>query len=124
MMCAWNALLGILPQRMREEVNELGRENLQELRLRQGAPPELSMPEKSIWLNTVCRKEDISCVIQSASRYSPWTAESMKQGYLTAPGGHRIGVCGLSIYRNGVLTGIREITSLCIRVARDFHGAA
>lgn len=124
MMCAWNALLGILPQRMREEVNELGRENLQELRLRQGAPPELSMPEKSIWLNTVCRKEDISCVIQSASRYSPWTAESMKQGYLTAPGGHRIGVCGLSIYRNGVLTGIREITSLCIRVARDFPGIA
>ena len=48
----------------------------------------------------------------------------MKQGYLTAPGGHRIGVCGLSLYKNGYPEGIREITSLCIRVARDFPGIA
>ena len=124
MRCAWDALLGILPRRMREEVDGLGRNTLQELRLRQGSPPELSRKEGPVWLDTVCSREDISFVILAASRYSPWTAETMKQGYLTAPGGHRIGLCGLSLYRNGTLTGLKEITSLCIRVARDFPGVA
>lgn len=124
MMCAWNALLEILPQQMREPVDKAGRFFLQELRMRQGAPPELVLPSGSQWLDGCCTREDIAFCIQSASRYSPWAAESIRKGYLTAPGGHRVGLCGLALYRNGRMTGIREITSLCIRVARDFPGIA
>lgn len=124
MMCAWDALLEILPQRMRQEVDNLGRCTLQELRLRQGAPPELVLKGTSRWLDMLCVREDITYCIQSASRYSPWAAESIKRGYVTAPGGHRIGLCGLALYRNGQMTGLREITSVCIRVARDFPGIA
>lgn len=124
MMCNWDALLEILPQRMRRNVDALGRYTLQELRLRMGAQPELVLNGESQWLDMRCSKEDIAFCIQSASRYSPWTAESIKKGYLTAPGGHRIGLCGLALYQNGVMTGLREITSVCIRVARDFPGIA
>lgn len=124
MMCAWEKLLGILPQRMRQAVDERGRYTLLELRLRQGAPPELILKEGSSWLDLPCTREDIAFVLQAASRYSPWAAESMRRGYLTAPGGHRIGLCGLALYRNGQMTGLREITSLCIRVARDHPGIA
>lgn len=124
MMCAWDGLLGILPRRLRQDVDELGRYTLQELRLRQGAPPELILPGKSVWLDTLCSREDIGFCIQAASRYSPWAAESVKKGFLTAPGGHRLGLCGLALYRGGVMTGLREITSVCIRVARDFPGIA
>lgn len=124
MMCAWDALLGILPQRMRQKVDEQGRYIMQEFRLRQGSPPELVLKEESRWMDCQCSREDIAFCIQAASRYSPWAAESVKKGYLTAPGGHRIGLCGLALYRNGQMTGLREITSLCIRVARDFPGIA
>ena len=124
MMCNWDALLEILPPRMRREVDTLGRYTLQELRLRLDAFPELVLKGESCWLDMRCCKEDISFCIQSASRYSPWTAESIKRGYLTAPGGHRIGLCGLALYQNGILSGLREITSVCIRVARDFPGIA
>lgn len=124
MKCAWEALLEILPQQMRQDVDHLGRNGMQELRLRYGAPPELVLTEESLFLDRVCQEEDIAFCIQSASRYSPWTAETMKKGYLTAPGGHRIGLCGLSLCRGGQVTGVREITSLCIRVARDFPGIA
>ena len=58
------------------------------------------------------------------SRYSPWAAETVARGYITAPGGHRIGICGTAIVRNGVFSGIRELQSLCIRVARDHPGIA
>lgn len=124
MMCAWDALLGILPRRMRQEVDEQGRYIMQELRLRQGSPPELVLKGESKWMDCRCSREDIAFCIQAASRYSPWAADSVKKGYLTAPGGHRIGLCGLALYRNGQMTGLREITSLCIRVARDFPGIA
>lgn len=124
MMCNWDALLEILPPRMRRDVDALGRYTMQELRLRLDAKPELVLNRQSCWLDLRCSKEDISFCIQSASRYSPWTAESIKKGYLTAPGGHRLGLCGLALYQNGALSGLREITSVCIRVARDFPGIA
>lgn len=124
MMCAWEDLLGILPRWMQQEVDHMGRYTMQELRLRLHSPPELVLSEGSQWLRKKCGKEDISFVLQAASRYSPWAAQSVKNGYLTAPGGHRIGLCGLALYRGGQMTGIREITSLCIRVARDFPGIA
>lgn len=124
MMCAWDALLEIVPRRMRQSVDSLGRHTLQELRMRQGAPPELVMGGHSQWLDMNCSREDIVFCIQSASRYSPWAAESIGRGFLTAPGGHRLGLCGLALYRNGCVTGMRDITSICIRVARDYPGIA
>ena len=114
----------ILPVRIRQETEYLGRYSLRELRLRQGAPPELVLDKESKWLDCRCSREDISFVLQSASRYSPWAMESAARGFLTAPGGHRIGLCGLALYREGRISGLREITSLCIRVARDYPGIA
>lgn len=120
MRCAWKELLEILPQRLRREVDQQGMDGLQELRLRFHAPPELVLQGESRWLQGNITREELSFVVNAASRYSPWAAESMSQGFLTAPGGHRIGICGQAVYKEGRVGGMREITSLCIRVARDF----
>lgn len=120
MRCAWKELLEILPQRLRREVDQQGMDGLQELRLRFHAPPELVLQGESRWLQGNITREELSFVVNAASRYSPWAAESMSQGFLTAPGGHRIGICGQAVYKEGRVSGMREITSLCIRVARDF----
>lgn len=122
MMCAWKALLAVLPPWMREDVDRLGSESLQELRMRINAPPELVLDGKSLWLSRAAGHADLQYVINGASRYSPWAAESASQGYITAPGGHRIGLCGEVAIHNGTVTGIRSIHSLCVRVARDFPG--
>lgn len=120
MTCAWKELLSILPSRLRQEVDTLGRDTLQELRLRRGAPPELVFAGKSLWLSGAVTREEVDFVINTASRYSPWAAATAAQGYLTAPGGHRIGICGEAVCRQGSVTGMREVNFLCIRVARDF----
>ena len=124
MMCAWKQLLSVLPPRLRPEVDRLGKNALQELRLRLGMPPELVLSGESRWLGCCVSREDLNYCINAASRYSPWAAATTAQGYLTAPGGHRIGLCGEVVCKDGVVTGIREISSLCIRVARDFPGIA
>lgn len=122
MRCAWEALLGILPPRLRESVDVQGRGRAQELRLRLGQAPELVLPDRSLFLQGECRREELEFVVNAASRYSPWAAATAAQGYLTAAGGHRIGLCGQAVCRDGQIQGIRELSSLCIRIARDFPG--
>jgi len=124
MKCAWNAYTNLLPHWMRQQVDELGQDALEELRLHIGLEPELVLHQENINLPKITTNDDIAFVINAASAYSPWTANSVAQGYLTAPGGHRIGICGVSTVINGIMTGISQPTSLCIRVARDFENIA
>lgn len=122
MKCAWESLLGILPGWLRPEVDMLGQKELQELRLRLGQPPELVLNGKSLWLTRCTEQDDLNFCINTASQYSPWAAQSARQGYITAPGGHRIGICGETVMHNGAIQGVRKPESLCIRIARDFPG--
>ncbi len=114
----------ILPPRLRREVEKAGEVGIQEIRLRQEAAPELVTAGGCIWLEERVTGDDLTFCVNSASRYSPWAAATVSKGYMTAPGGHRIGICGEAFSKEKELGGIREVTSLCIRVARDFTGAA
>lgn len=124
MNCAWDKFLLLLPHRMRQEVDRLGHDTLEEVRLRSGKPVELVLNGKSMFLTYLATEEDIKFAVNTASRYSPWAAATVAQGYLTANGGHRIGLCGECVVQNGNITGIRTAHSLCIRVARAFSGLA
>ena len=124
MKCAWMELIGILPPHIRQEVDRPGREYLQEIRLRLDRPAELVMQAGSHWLSGKVTLADINFVVNTASKYSPWAASTIKDGYITAAGGHRIGLCGECVIQDGCMTGIRNVTSLCIRVARDISGIA
>lgn len=124
MRCAWPELLAILPHWMRPQVNTLGKERLQELRLRIGYPPEMVCRGENIKLTRGVSSDDLNFVINTASKYSPWAATSVAKGYITAPGGHRIGLCGEVVVSNHCMSGIRIPSSVCIRIARDFDGIA
>lgn len=124
MKCAWDKLLMILPPRIRTTVDRIGRMDLQELRLRLGRPTELVLKNDSKWLEEACSEEDIHFVVNTSSKYSPWAAQTIAQGYITAPGGHRVGLCGYVVVKNGDVVGIRQPESLCVRVARDYLGIA
>lgn len=124
MKCAWKELLAVLPAWMRKEVDKSGEKSLRELRLRINAPPELVLPDERIFLERSISQEDIHYIVNAASRYSPWSAASSAFGYLTVSGGHRMGLCGEAVVQQGKITGIKQVSSLCIRVARDFPGIA
>lgn len=113
----WNEqqLLSILPQRLRSADYRETRE----LRLRVGQRPRLDMGQSFRELDGAVTEEELRYIVNAASRYSPWSAQSIAQGYLTAPGGHRIGLCG-----EGAGKTLREVTSVCIRIARDYTGIA
>lgn len=120
MICAWQAYLKLIPHRMRQETDQYGRDKLQEIRMRVGSNIELISHQGSHRLPFKATKDDLSFVINAASEYSPWAATSASKGFVTAQGGHRVGICGVATVRDEKMTGISQPTSLCIRVARDF----
>lgn len=122
MRCAWQAYLNLLPHWMRQEVDKYGKECLQELRVRTGLEPEMMLGQGMRSLSRRAAKEDIAFIINAASEYSPWAARTIAKGFLTAPGGHRIGVCGIVTVSADKMSGIATPTSLCLRVARDYIG--
>lgn len=124
MRCAWQELIGILPPWLREKMQAYIREPPEEMRLRCDREVELRFRSKSLFLTRKVTSEDISFVVNAASRYSPWSSATIAHGYLTAPGGHRIGLCGESVLSGGELTGMRTVTSLCIRVAKEITGVS
>lgn len=119
---AWQTLVRFLPPWLVQDMEPFQSQQLQEIRLRMDRPPELIGTKGIHWLSKIVTQEDLNFCINLASRYSPWAAGSMAAGYLTAPGGHRIGICGEAVVKNGTMTGIQRVQSLCIRIATDLHG--
>ena len=50
--------------------------------------------------------------------------ESICNGYITLPGGHRAGICGTAVCENGKTKAVHDIASINLRVARQVIGAA
>jgi len=64
-------------------------------------------------------------VLERASGGSYQTAENaVMQGYLSVAGGLRIGLCGTAVMRNGAVMGLRDLSSLCIRIPAEHIGCA
>ena len=124
MNCQWQAFLNLLPHWMRQGIDRLGNEGLQELRIRAGQPPELIIQSGCRRLTRLTDRDDINFIINAASEYSPWAAGTSADWYLTAAGGHRIGICGVGTVQEGTVKGVHYPTSLCMRVARDIIDVA
>lgn len=122
MKCAWQEFLNLLPIWMRDDIDILGSGTLQELRLRVHYRPMLIKSDGISYLNQNISQDDLLFCINTASKYSPWIADSISDGYITAPGGHRIGICGQASVEKGRMIGISNVSSICIRIARDFVG--
>ena len=119
MNCAWKSYLKLVPERIRLDVEMLGIEDLLEIRLRCGQPPELVSMQGSVWLDSVITRQDLHYTVNIASQYSAWSSSTAAEGYITAAGGHRIGLCGQAVTENGRMNGIREPSSVCIRLAKE-----
>lgn len=50
--------------------------------------------------------------------------EELKNGFMTVPGGHRVGVAGQVILDQGEIKGMKHITFLCVRLSHQIKGTA
>ena len=117
----------LLPRYLREkaEAQPLSvRQRTEEFRLRTGRPAALRLPEGELHLDgTAVTPELLAEVLEQATRasYHAVTGQ-LRRGFINAPGGVRVGVCGTAVLDGGVRS-MREISSLCIRIPRQIPGA-
>lgn len=123
-------ILQILPERIRrviiKAVTEWG--TLQEIHIRNGRSIILVIKGKKIMPDQggqVVEARELREIIEYISSYSLYAfEEEIRKGYLTIPGGHRVGVAGKVLLEQGQVRTIRHITFLNIRVSHEILGCA
>ena len=127
------SILEVLPAQLRAALRGLDWDKIQELRLRSGYPLGIKRVGEREAAHTaahdpahdaagVVRAEDVAAVLAAATRQSAYSAqETLREGYLTLEGGHRVGVCGTLVLRGGEPYSMKDVTSLNIRVAHDIR---
>ncbi len=125
----WMTALMALPKEVQEAI--------QEIRLRCGAAIVISMPQGDRFLcpsscsalqqsdALVCCKAELErCFLRFCEQSVYAHEDELRQGFLAVPGGIRVGVAGTAVCEAGVVRGVRQITSLCIRLPRAHNGCA
>lgn len=70
-------------------------------------------------------REDLERALQLISKSSLYAFEQeLRCGYLTIPGGHRVGLCGQAVLENGRVESLKHISGLNYRLAREIEGTA
>lgn len=119
----------VLPAGLRAQALALSEEEqrrVEELRLRTGEPMSVVLPgeERSLG-GAAVRAEDLERLLERASGASVHAVlEQLRQGFVTVSGGHRVGFCGSAVVEQGEIVYLRELSSACVRVARQFPGIA
>lgn len=124
----FDAAVKLLPQELRPLYSALGdedRRTAEELRLRSGRAPAVLMPEgeRELGRGTAVTPSMLASVIEIATLASAHSAAGLRRGYISAKGGHRVGVCGHAVVTGGEISGMRDISSVSVRIARQFIGA-
>lgn len=119
----------MLPEELRACALALPEEaqgTVEELRLRTGSPLTCATPagERRLGRRPVV-PADLEQVLDAVTGYSRYTAaETMRQGYLTAKGGFRVGLCGSAVVERGEVRTLTDFSSLAIRIPREQPGIA
>lgn len=73
----------------------------------------------------VSTQRDVADCFQNLCSYSVYSRQNeIRKGFITIQGGHRAGICGTAVYRNGEVYNVRDITAINIRIAREIFGCA
>lgn len=120
----------LLPYALRQAANQLpivDKARAEELRLRLGRPLMVAGPEGD---RTVPGCEgmplgsaDLGTVLEIASQASAHAVlDKIKNGFVTVRGGHRLGICGSGVVKDGEIKNLRQISSMALRIAKEVPG--
>lgn len=128
-MSEWDAAAALLPETVRSAADRLSgaeKNRCEELRLRCGRPLMARLDGRERALGSVPVTEaELRAVLEGATRSSFHAAQNgLSRGYITAPGGVRVGVCGTAVMSGGDMTGLRSVSSLSLRIPRAVAGCA
>lgn len=100
-------------------------EEMQEIRFRTGRQVLAVCGGREYWSEQRIQPVQIKEILSYLSGYSIYAYEDeIRQGFLTLPGGHRVGIAGKTILEGRNIKTMTEISSLNIRFAHEVKGCA
>ncbi|MBE5754301.1 MAG: hypothetical protein E7340_03090 [Clostridiales bacterium] len=123
--------LKFLPLRIKNVIETLDVDKLYEIRFRVNQPIKINFNGKYKYLlNSYNEKifatnNDFDEIIKKVTEYSLYAYnEKIKNGYLYALGGVRLGLCGECVFDNEKIITIKNITSINLRVPHNISGCS
>ena len=112
-------------------------ESLEEVRIREDRPLEINTGGRFHFVSPsgelILRpgdaykpsREDGHRLLDLISNHSLYTMEEeLRKGFITIPGGHRVGLTGRTVLSGGKVEHIRDISGFNVRIAKEIKGAA
>lgn len=133
-------VLDFFPEALRDRWRTVAKEadRLQEIRLRVNAPTTVLLGQREWFVDgkgtlvdrqpaeAGIQPEELEAILRHLCQYSIYAfADEIRQGFLTIPGGHRVGVAGQVILEERChIRNLKYIRYLNIRIAHQIRGAA
>lgn len=117
-------ILAYFPIKIRNELSSLNWSSLwksiEEIRIRNGKPIFLKTAQGEVETNYIANTEDLLEILQKICDNSIYTYQNqICNGYITIKGGHRIGITGNVVIKEGQVSNISYIYSLNFRIAKQ-----
>ena len=127
-----NSIFRIFPNRIYQEINKYLMStdsnivsNLEEIRFRTNRPIILKTSLAESVLNYIVTSEDMIEILSILCENSIYSYQSqICSGFITIKGGHRVGIVGSTIIKEGKITNINYISGLNFRIARQVVGCS
>ena len=115
-------ILRNFPESIVQAFSQINLEKVDEIRIRADKPIILKMGLNELILKYKVSQDEIFNVLQNLCSNSIYTYQSqISGGFITIQGGHRVGLSGGTVIKDGKVININNIYSLNIRVAKEIQ---
>ena len=113
-------ILKCFPIELIKSLENINLEKIEEIRIRTNHPVILKTGLNEIVLKYFIKNDDILNILQCFCNNSIYTYQNqICAGFITIPGGHRVGVSGSIVLKEGKVSNISNLYSLNIRIAKE-----
>lgn len=113
-------ILNFFPEEIKLKIKQNLIENLEEIRIRTTKPIILKNSEKEIQINYPITSNTILEILQKICENSIYSYQNqICNGFITLNGGHRVGITGNAVIKDGQVINLSYISSLNFRIARQ-----
>lgn len=136
----YNNIIRYISKEVREillKINLKGLEYLEEIRLRANKPLIVQNYYEDWFISNegnlvknqsnafIVKQEEVLRTLEIMSRNSIYAfQDDIKNGFITLPGGHRVGIAGKAVVEDKKVVNIKDITSLNIRISNEIKGCS
>ena len=118
-------LTGCMPRPVGRALMQQQEGSVREIRVRAGGKVRILTAGGEITCACTPTQPQVEQMAEALCEHALYArAEEQRQGFVTLRGGHRMGLCGRVVAQGQSVRALRDISSLCLRVAGQWRGAA